>query len=449
MPLDPTRQRQARREERTYNVQNAQAEFMAISVIDFSAYSRGKGQSAAAKAAYDAGIKLVTETGQVADYRRKTGVIYSELLFAEGQKTVSRQEFWRTVEESEKRQNACLAKGAFFALPIELTRAQQIALAQDFAEQFRDRYNITAIDLAIHEPDQDHKKRKYNAKPNQNPHAHILFPDRDSNGKKLRQLNLGEGGREEIIKARQLFADITNKHLAAAGLTIRISEKKIEEQQKETNKELEKTKQEIERLEAELKLLDQEEEKVSEQSGIQTNVDVQRSGTDAKNLRRVGTAKNYDQKTTRRNGVLPNKYRSRIGQYQPDIREFIDNERSSGIRHSQQNRRSATQPRGAHRLPRRMEKPIPVAHQSKTKEIISNIRASLEKLKDWTDVISISTLTITRRIITKGKINSILKKMQKLKDYNDIIALGEKIDARANQHATTQHQRTRARTTPH
>jgi ATP-dependent exoDNAse (exonuclease V) alpha subunit len=73
---------------------------------------------------------------------------------------------WNAVESSEKRKDAQLAREVEFALPRELSRAEGIALAQDFVrEQFVARGMVA--DLCVHSPVGEDGQPK--------PHAHVLL----------------------------------------------------------------------------------------------------------------------------------------------------------------------------------------------------------------------------------------------------------------------------------
>ena len=83
-----------------------------------------------------------------------------------------REKLWNAVEEAEKTKDSRLAREFVAALPIELSRQQQIELLQDFIrEQFVD--EGMCADVAIHDTD------------GHNPHAHILLTVRplDEHGK--------------------------------------------------------------------------------------------------------------------------------------------------------------------------------------------------------------------------------------------------------------------------
>ena len=97
--------------------------------------SRGKGKSAVAAAAYRAGEKLTNEwDGLTHDYTRKGGVVHSEILLPpQAPPSFSdRSTLWNSVEEAEKSNNAQLAREVEIALPVELSREEQIRLVREY-----------------------------------------------------------------------------------------------------------------------------------------------------------------------------------------------------------------------------------------------------------------------------------------------------------------------------
>ena len=110
------------------------------------------------------------------DYTRKQGLGWRQVFLpatapAEWQ---NRETLWNAVEETENAKDSRLAREFVVALPIELSREEQIQLLQDFIkEQFV--ADGMCADAAIHDP----------YPPGHNPHAHILLTVRplDEKGK--------------------------------------------------------------------------------------------------------------------------------------------------------------------------------------------------------------------------------------------------------------------------
>ena len=120
-----------------------------------------------AATAYLSCSRLLNEyDGVQHDYTRKQGLGWRQVFLpatapAEWQ---DREKLWNAVEEAEKTKDSRLAREFVAALPIELSRAQQTALLQDFVrEQFV--ADGMCADAAIHDP----------YPPGHNPHAHILL----------------------------------------------------------------------------------------------------------------------------------------------------------------------------------------------------------------------------------------------------------------------------------
>lgn len=144
---------------------------MAIYHCHCKIISRGQGRSAVGAAAYRSGEKLYNEyDGIEHDYTKKGGVAYSEIMLCENapKEYQDRQTLWNAVEKIEKGNKAQLAREYEVALPVELSREEQIQLVRDFAkENFVDKG--MCVDFSIHD------------KENGNPHAHIMLTTRPIN----------------------------------------------------------------------------------------------------------------------------------------------------------------------------------------------------------------------------------------------------------------------------
>lgn len=138
---------------------------IAIYHCNISIVSRGKGKSAVAAAAYRSGEKLTNEwDGMTHDYTRKGGVVHTEILLPPNAPPSfsDRSTLWNSVELYEKAGNAQLAREIDAALPIELSREEQIRLVREYcSSQFVSRG--MCVDFAIHDTDSG------------NPHCHIML----------------------------------------------------------------------------------------------------------------------------------------------------------------------------------------------------------------------------------------------------------------------------------
>ena len=202
--------------------------------------SRGKGKSAVAAAAYRSGEKLTNEwDGMTHDYTRKGGVVHTEIMLPPHAPPSfsDRSTLWNSVELYEKAGNAQLAREIDAALPIELSREEQIRLVREYcSSQFVSRG--MCVDYAIHDTDKG------------NPHCHIMLTmrpldergawaakskkeyDLDENGERIRlpsgrykthKIDLtGWNDKDNTLLWRKAWADYTNDFLERNGSPERI-----------------------------------------------------------------------------------------------------------------------------------------------------------------------------------------------------------------------------------
>ncbi|MFR5006616.1 MAG: MobQ family relaxase [Oscillospiraceae bacterium] len=143
--------------------------------LEAKVVGRGAGRSAVAASAYLSCSRLYNDyDGIQHDYTKKQGLVWQEVFLPEyaPQEWQDREKLWNAVEEVETAKDSRLAREFVVALPIELSREQQIELLQDFIrEQFVS--DGMCADAAIHDTD------------GHNPHAHILLTVRplDERGK--------------------------------------------------------------------------------------------------------------------------------------------------------------------------------------------------------------------------------------------------------------------------
>ena len=148
---------------------------MAIYHLEAKVVSRGAGRSAVAASAYLSCSRLYNDyDGVKHDYTKKQGLVWQQVFLPEyaPQEWQDREKLWNAVEEVETAKDSRLAREFVVALPIELSREEQIELLQEFIrEQFLS--DGMCADAAIHDTD------------GHNPHAHILLTARplDEQGK--------------------------------------------------------------------------------------------------------------------------------------------------------------------------------------------------------------------------------------------------------------------------
>ena len=148
---------------------------MASYHLEAKVVSRGAGRSAVAASAYLSGSRLYNDyDGIQHDYTKKQGLVWQQIFLPEyaPQEWEDREKLWNAVEKVETSKDSRLAREFVVALPIELSREQQIELLQDFIREQFVSYGMCA-DAAIHDTD------------GHNPHAHILLTVRplDEQGK--------------------------------------------------------------------------------------------------------------------------------------------------------------------------------------------------------------------------------------------------------------------------
>lgn len=173
-----------------------------------------------AAAAYRSGSALADRRyGVTHDYRDKPGVEFSEILApSEAPDWVyDRERLWNEVEAGEKRKDAQLARELEIALPVELTKDEQVALAREFAVRHLVGEGMVA-DLNIHRDNPE------------NPHLHVLVTlrgiSREGFGAKERAWN----AKERLLEWRAGWAELANEHLARAGHDIRVDHRALQAQ---------------------------------------------------------------------------------------------------------------------------------------------------------------------------------------------------------------------------
>ena len=138
---------------------------MAIYHLEAKVVSRGAGRSAVAASAYLSCSRLYNDyDGIQHDYTKKQGLVWQGVFLPEyaPQEWQNREKLWNAVEEVETAKDSRLAREFIVALPIELSREEQIELLQEFIREQLVADGMCA-DAAIHDTD------------GHNPHSHILL----------------------------------------------------------------------------------------------------------------------------------------------------------------------------------------------------------------------------------------------------------------------------------
>lgn len=173
-------------------------------------FSRGKGESSVAAAAYRAGIDLVdSRTQKLHRYSKRKGVLSYHMLAPAGSPDWCNDAavFWDMNENKESRANARLARELEATLPHELTKEQREKLGLELGQMLVDRYQAAVL-VALHAPSSQGDQRNF--------HVHLLMSAR-----KITPEGFGEragaafdatkgGGAEEIKVVRELVGKIIN-----------------------------------------------------------------------------------------------------------------------------------------------------------------------------------------------------------------------------------------------
>ena len=180
---------------------------IAIYHFNVKVVSRGKNASAVAKAAYISGEKIKNSyDGVTHDYRKKKEIVHKEILLPSNAppEFMKRAVLWNSVEQAEKRKNSQTAKHIDAALPVEISRDEQIDLVRNFCLQCFVSKGMCA-DFAIHD------------KGDGNPHVHILLTTRrvDENGFTVKDRSWND--KSLLLEWRKLWADWCNHKLYAVS----------------------------------------------------------------------------------------------------------------------------------------------------------------------------------------------------------------------------------------
>ncbi|MBB5049565.1 Ti-type conjugative transfer relaxase TraA [Rhodopseudomonas rhenobacensis] len=197
---------------------------MAIYHLHVKVIGRKSGSSAVASAAYRSGSRLRDERlDRSHDFSAKRGVVHSEVMMPENAPAAwsDRERLWNDVEAFEVRKDSQLAREVEFAIPREMTQAQGIELARDFAQsEFVDQGMIADVNV--------HWDMAEDGMPK--PHAHVMLTMRAVNengfGQKVRDWN-----RTEMVERwRERWAEIANQRLAELDIDARIDHRSLEAQ---------------------------------------------------------------------------------------------------------------------------------------------------------------------------------------------------------------------------
>ena len=213
---------------------------MAIFYCTTKPLSRSEGRTSVAAAAYRSGSCLIDQrTGELHDYRGRSGVLATEIIVPSrvSKGVLDRADLWNAAEKTEKRRDGRTAREIVLALPSELTAEQNRGLVTAFARKLADDYGA-AVDVAVHAPSIRGDQR--------NIHAHLLMTTRQidlgSDGIRLtdkthlewsdskRRKNGLSSAADEIKRIRESWAGHANSILAALGTEAAIDARSLKDQ---------------------------------------------------------------------------------------------------------------------------------------------------------------------------------------------------------------------------
>jgi len=188
------------------------------------------GTSAVAASAYRAGESVKNEkTGEIHDYSKKKGVVYSEIILPKNAPKwmENRSKLWSELEKKDDRINSQFCREINIALPVELTQQQNIRLTKYYVEYFTEQG--LACDVAIHYPKPKKIRIPYIAKP-ENPHAHIVVGLRYVTPEGWGEKDRANNDRKNLKKMRERWEKCENTALSYHKLITQVSCETLEKQ---------------------------------------------------------------------------------------------------------------------------------------------------------------------------------------------------------------------------
>lgn len=183
---------------------------MTIEHTRIKTYSRAKGHSAIAAAAYRGGFLLIDpQSGVKHDYRGRAGIIQACCLAPSGSPAWVNdpQRLWAAAEAAERRRNSTVCRDFIIALPHELDDRERWDLVLDISHALIERYGF-ALQASHHRPTKDDPRYFY---------AHVLVTTRrmEASGlaAKTRVLDGRINGYGEVLWIRAMISGRINAHL--------------------------------------------------------------------------------------------------------------------------------------------------------------------------------------------------------------------------------------------
>ena len=205
--------------------------FIAIYHYSIKIISRAKGKSSVAAAAYRAGETIRNENdGCLHDYSRKKGIVYTKVLLPKHAplEYANRATLWNAVEKCERYKTAQLAREIEIALPVELSRVQNLSLVRSYVQEIFVDAGMCA-DVCLHDNGDG------------NPHAHIMLTvrpiEKDGtwgqkshtvNGQKIPTVDWNKY--DKVEEWRFEWASFTNRFLQSAAHSEQLDHRSYERQ---------------------------------------------------------------------------------------------------------------------------------------------------------------------------------------------------------------------------
>jgi Ti-type conjugative transfer relaxase TraA len=207
---------------RTYTLSGSSGhDKLAIYHLTATVISRARGQRIVATAAARSATRLYDEQyGITHNHTARSEALHAEILAPPGAPdwVFDRNSLWNRVEAGERRKDSQLARSIEISLPSELTPDANLALVREYLQEEFVSKGMVA-DFCI---------RRINP---ENLQVYILLTLREATqsgfGPKARQWNR----KTNLLDWRSAWAELANRHLARAGLTVRIDHRTLDAQQ--------------------------------------------------------------------------------------------------------------------------------------------------------------------------------------------------------------------------
>jgi len=203
---------------------------MAIYHATMKSFSRGKGDSSVAAAAYRAGFDVLdVGTGLGHNYSRRHGVAFHQMLAPRGAPSwcLDAKKFWNANEAAETRLNARVCREVEVSLPHSLSADQRQELALGLGQLLVDRFQVAVL-VAVHKPSKQGDQRNH--------HVHLLMSARKVDPDGLGERACAEfdarqgGGTRALRQIRKDIEQVINGHLAMAGHKSRVDHRSLKAQ---------------------------------------------------------------------------------------------------------------------------------------------------------------------------------------------------------------------------